>query len=73
MWKPRKEKEFIEMVPIVEELVSPEEVVAIITESKSEVKSVTYQPPLHIGYDNFGAFRVEWKTPRYHKMNLENV
>ena len=73
MWRAKKEKEFIEMVPMVEELVSPEEVIVIITDNKSEIRSVKYQPPMRIGSDDFGAFRVEWKNPRYQKVNLGNV
>ncbi len=69
--KPSRKKEFIELVPINEEMVSPEEVIAVIAENKAEIKSVRYQPPLRIGSDDFGAFRVEWKTLKYQKVNLD--
>lgn len=74
MWSTKKKpKNFIEMVPVYEELVSPEGTIAIITENRSEVRSVRFIPPLHLGSNDFGTFRIEWKTPRYHKMNLQNV
>lgn len=63
-------KGIFEMVPIDEELVSPRELLTIIEEKNSEIKSIKFQLP-DTDSDDFGQFKVQWKNPRYY--NMEDV
>ena len=65
-------KGIFEMVPIDEELVSPRELLTIIEEKSSKIKSIKFQlPDIDTDTDDFGQFKVQWKRPRYY--NLEDV
>lgn len=63
-------KGIFEMVPIDEELVSPRELLTIIEEKNSEIESIKFQLP-DTDSDDFGQFKVQWKSPRYY--NVEDV
>ncbi len=73
MFAPRKSKKIIEMVPVLEEFISPEEAIKAITENRSEIESIKFQLPVQIGSGDFGTFRVKWKTPRYHGVSFDDV
>ena len=62
-------KGFFEMVPTDEKVVSPEELLTIIKEKSSEIKSIRFQlPDTDSDSDDFGQFRVQWKRPRYYDL-----
>ena len=61
------------MIPAFEELISPEDAIKAITEKGTEIESIRFQLPLQAGSGSFGAFRVEWKTPRYQRVSFEDV
>lgn len=63
-------KGIFEMVPTDEELVSPQELLTIIEEKNSEIKSIKFQLP-DADSDDFGQFKVQWKSHRYY--NAEDV
>ena len=63
-------KGIFEMVPTDEELVSPQELLTIIEEKNSEIKSIRFQLP-DADSDDFGQFKVQWKSPRYY--NAEDI
>lgn len=63
-------KEIFEMVPVDEELVSPQELLTIIEEKNSEIESIKFHPP-DIDSDDFGQFKIQWKSPRYR--NVKDV
>ncbi len=58
-------KEILEMVPVDEELVLPQELLTIIEEKNSEIKSIKFQLP-DIDSDDFGQFKIQWKSSRYY-------
>ena len=63
-------KEIFEMVPVDEELISPQELLTIIEEKNSEIESIKFQPP-DIDSDDFGQFKIQWRSPRYR--NVKDV